>query len=84
MKMTDQLNMAVELTPREQPFCTSEKEGWLGVWEQYGHSEEEKHFVFLLQIDPRFLGRPAPSLVTIPTELLRPAVVTSHNAQIVI
>lgn len=56
----------------------------IGLWDQYGHSEEEKHFVFLLEIDPRFLVRPNRSLVPIPNELLRPAVATSHNAQIVI
>jgi len=58
----------------------------IGLRDQYGNLEEDKHFMFLLAIYPRFLGRPNRSLVPIPTELLRPAIHTSHNVlvQIVI
>lgn len=58
--------------------------GIFGLRDQYGHSEVEKHFVYMLEIDPRYLGRPTRSLVPIPIELPFPAIANSHNAQIVI
>jgi hypothetical protein len=68
MEVRDQFLRPAALSPGESfrcPFCKRV----CGPHRQSGHYKDEKNLLSLLEIEPRYLGRPARSLVAIPAEL---------------
>jgi hypothetical protein len=84
MKVTVQLNTAVDLTPREQPTVPDEQEGWLGSGISMVIQKKRTISCSCQKSANDSSVVQTVVIVPIPTELLRPADATSHNAQIVI
>lgn len=70
MGMSGQFHSSRKLPPRKQSLCSFRKR-LRRPWIQFSHYGTGIYFSFLGGIDPRFLGRPARSLVIIPTSLSR-------------
>jgi hypothetical protein len=62
-------------TPEERTPCTQWIRGWADLRAGLDN-DEEKSLLPLLAIKPRFINRPARSLVAIPTEVFRLSYIT--------